>query len=49
VAAGELVGERAELVERAVVVLERPRGSEPAADAVARVLGEVMQDVARSL
>jgi hypothetical protein len=49
VGAREFVGERAQSVEREVVVVERPRRAQPAADGVARVLGQVAEHVAFSL
>ena len=44
--AGELVGEHPQLVERAVVVVERPRGPQPAAHERPVALGQVAEHVA---
>src|SRR4029450_546346 len=45
VRAGELVGEPTELIERAVVVVERPRLPKPAAHERTVTLGQVVQHV----
>src|SRR3954454_19702220 len=45
-AMGELVGERAELLERAIVVVERPRCPQAPLHERAVALGQVLEDIA---